>query len=164
MELFNDYLESPLGIIEIIADNKYLFSAKFKESYIENTNPNVVTEKVIIQLKEYFNKSRQEFTIPMQPSGTEFRLKVWNILSGIGFGQLKTYKEVAIELGSLLSIRAVGTANGANPIPIIIPCHRVIGSDNNLVGYSGGLWRKKWLLEHENAGLKGTLFDLTINS
>ena len=161
MELFHDSLESPIGIINVVANDNHLLSAMFKDDIFTIPHPNSITDETISQLKEYFSKSRTIFTIPLKPEGTEFRLKVWNILTGIGFGQLKSYKEVAIELGSILSIRAVGTANGANPIPIIIPCHRVIGSDKNLVGYSGGLWRKKWLLEHENAGLEGTLFDLS---
>ena len=159
MDQYIDFLSSPLGSLKIEANDTHLLSIKFMESKEENVNPNDITNETKHQLNRYFNNELKIFTIPVKPEGTIFRMKVWEILTGISFGEVRSYKEVALELGSLLSIRAVGTANGANPIPIIIPCHRVIGSDKKLVGYSGELWRKKWLLEHENAGFSGTLFD-----
>ena len=105
----------------------------------------------IKQLDEYFNRKRTVFDLPLDLQGTEFQLRVWNELLKIPFDRTITYKELALKLGNLKAIRAVGTANGANPVSIIIPCHRVIGSDGSLTGYAGGLWRKKWLLEFESS-------------
>lgn len=101
------------------------------------------------QLAEYFGGSRSEFTLRLKPQGTNFQLRVWEKVGQIKFGSVKTYLDLAIELGDKGSLRAVGGANGSNPIPIIIPCHRVIGAGGKLVGYGGGLWRKQWLLEKE---------------
>lgn len=105
----------------------------------------------IKQLDEYFNRKRTVFDLPLDLQGTEFQLRVWNELLKIPFDRTITYKELALKLGNLKAIRAVGTANGANPVSIIVPCHRVIGSDGSLTGYAGGLWRKKWLLEFESS-------------
>ena len=159
MSLYIDIISSPLGFLELEANDTHLLTIKFCDNKRSKINTNAITEETGKQLLEYFNKERTDFTIPLKPEGTNFRLKVWEKLCGIAFGEVKSYKDIALEIDSLLSVRAVGTANGANPIPIIIPCHRVIGSNKKLVGYSGELWRKKWLLEHENAGLTGTLFE-----
>jgi AraC family transcriptional regulator of adaptative response/methylated-DNA-[protein]-cysteine methyltransferase len=101
------------------------------------------------QLVEYFNGIRKAFTIPLIPQGTEFQKTVWNELLNIPFGSTRSYLEQASEMKKSESVRAVANANGMNPICILIPCHRVIGSDGRLTGYSGGLHRKKWLLDHE---------------
>lgn len=101
------------------------------------------------QLKEYFEGKRREFTIPLVTPGTEFQMAVWKELQNIQFGTTRSYQEQAIALKSPESIRAVANANGMNRIAIVIPCHRVIGSDGRLIGYGGGLKRKKWLLDHE---------------
>lgn len=103
------------------------------------------------QLKEYFEGRRKDFDLPLAPSGTPFRHKVWDILRGIPHGRTISYAALATRLGDAAAVRAVGKANGMNPIAIIIPCHRVIGKDGGLVGYAGGLERKRWLLEHEGA-------------
>jgi methylated-DNA-[protein]-cysteine S-methyltransferase len=118
---------------------------------------------LIIQLlDEYFLGHRESFSIPLDLQGTDFQKRVWAELLKIPYGTTISYKELAIRLGDIKCIRAAGTANGANPVSIIVPCHRVIGSDGSLVGYGGGLWRKRWLLEHEGLSIvKGqlTIFD-----
>lgn len=101
------------------------------------------------QLVEYFNGKRKEFDIPLNPSGTDFQQQVWCELLKIPYGETRSYKDIALEIGNENAVRAVGNANNKNPIPIIIPCHRVIGSDNKLVGYAGGLDIKKNLLKIE---------------
>lgn len=104
-----------------------------------------------LQLTEYFAGSRQSFDLPLEPEGTEFERKVWDLLRAIPFGATTSYGALAKQLGDLTLARAVGAANGANPIPIIVPCHRVIGSNGDLVGFGGGIERKEWLLKHEGA-------------
>jgi AraC family transcriptional regulator of adaptative response/methylated-DNA-[protein]-cysteine methyltransferase len=113
------------------------------------------------ELKEYFDGSRKSFTLPLRPAGTPFQKDVWKELMNIGFGITRTYHQQSIALGNPASIRAVANANGANRIAIVIPCHRVIGSDGSLTGYGGGLERKKWLLDHERK-FSGKSFDLKI--
>jgi methylated-DNA-[protein]-cysteine S-methyltransferase len=105
------------------------------------------------QLDEYFNRNRKTFDLPTDLQGTDFQKKVWNELLKIPFGKTLSYKELALKLGDIKAIRAVAAANGANPVSIIVPCHRVIGSNGSLTGYAGGLWRKQWLLEHESSNL-----------
>jgi len=106
------------------------------------------------QLDEYFEGKREKFTIPLQLIGTDFQKRVWNTLLNINFGKTISYKEQALALGDVKAIRAVASANGANRIPIVIPCHRVIGSNGKLKGYAGGLWRKEYLLDLENRQYK----------
>ena len=103
----------------------------------------------IEQLIQYFNGERRFFELPLNQEGTPFQKQVWNELASIPFGKTISYLELAIKMGDPKATRAVAAANGKNNIAIIIPCHRVIGADKTLVGYGGGLWRKKWLLEHE---------------
>jgi methylated-DNA-[protein]-cysteine S-methyltransferase len=113
-----------------------------------------MTSQAISQLNEYFSHKRRIFDLPLDLQGTPFQLRVWNELLSIPYGKTISYKELALQLGDAKAIRAAGTANGANPVSIIVPCHRVIGSDGSLIGYGGGLWRKKWLLEHESSLLR----------
>lgn len=101
------------------------------------------------QLQEYFDGSRREFSLPLLPEGTPFQQMVWEALRDIPYGTTISYQELAGRIGADKAVRAVGAANGANPIPIIIPCHRVIGADGSLTGYGGGIERKRWLLDHE---------------
>jgi methylated-DNA-[protein]-cysteine S-methyltransferase len=110
------------------------------------------------QLTEYFEGKRTEFSLKLNPRGTPFQQTVWNALLEIPFGTTKTYKELTNSLGNPLAIRAVAAANGKNPLWIVVPCHRIIGSDGSLTGYAGGLWRKKWLLEHECPPVQQKLF------
>jgi methylated-DNA-[protein]-cysteine S-methyltransferase len=113
---------------------------------------------VVVQLKEYFEGNRTDFQFKINPNGTDFQKKVWEELLNIPFGKTASYQEVTNNLGDPKAIRAVANANGKNPLWIVVPCHRVIGSDGSLTGYAGGLWRKKWLLDHENPVKQQCLF------
>lgn len=147
--MFVDYLKSPIGDIEISADEKSVHSILFREENPEKKSPSHLTQLVINQLTGYFDGKRMDFNFPMEIAGTEFQKKVWGLLKEIPFAKTISYLELAKRVGDVKSIRAVGTANGRNNFVIVLPCHRVIGSDGKLVGYGGGLWRKEWLLKHE---------------
>ena len=110
------------------------------------------------QLNEYFEGTRKEFNLILDLAGTDFQMKIWAELLKIRFGNTLTYADLSRKIGDMKSIRAVGRANATNPVSIIVPCHRVIGSDGSLTGYAGGLWRKKWLLEHEQKHFQLSLF------
>jgi len=139
-----------LGRLALVSSESHLKALSFSEELIEEseTLPEIL-RKTIRQLEEYFAGTRFEFDLNLDPEGTEFQKTVWQLLLKVPFGTTKSYRDLALESGSVLNTRAVGTANGKNPIAIIIPCHRIIGSDGKLVGYAGGLERKKWLLLHE---------------
>ena len=143
------YYDSPVGILELSATDKGLSGLYFVEEKNEDEILNGILENTIQQLDEYFNEGRKEFDIPIDVEGTEFQQRVWGELIKIPFGITKTYLDVAKNLGDRNSLRAVGLANGKNKISIIIPCHRVIGAKGELTGFGGGIWRKKWLLDHE---------------
>jgi O-6-methylguanine DNA methyltransferase len=117
-------------------------------SFIKN---NAALQKPIMELSEYFAGRRKKFTFPLAPAGTKFQQKVWQAVSAIPFGKVTTYKDIAKKIGKSKAVRAVGHANGSNPIPIVIPCHRVIGSHGDLCGYGGGIEIKKKLLELEGS-------------
>jgi len=147
------YFDSPISWLELSAANNFLKEIRFldvKPDLSSQTKDDFM-RKVAMELDEYFNGRRKKFTIPMNPDGTAFQQQVWNELKNIPYGQTRTYGEMAKNLGDSKKVRAVGKANGSNPIPIIIPCHRVIGADNSLVGYAGGISRKRYLLQHEGA-------------
>lgn len=149
---------SPIGFIEIKGDEEGIVSVLFFDNAeVTEAIPSVL-QACITQLQEYFEGKRREFCLKLNPRGTDFQKKVWNELQNIQFGTTITYKELAIRLGDVLCIRAAGTANGKNKINIIIPCHRVIGSDGSLTGYGGGLPRKRFLLRHESENTKVGLF------
>ena len=143
------YFDSPLGLIEIQSDREGIVSLDFlkEKRYEENLDSILIEAK--IQLKDYFDGKRKEFHLPLKIKGTDFQNNVWNELTKIPFGKTSSYKDLAVAMGNEKASRAIGNANNKNKIAIIIPCHRVIGSNGKLVGYEGGLWRKKWLLEHE---------------
>lgn len=122
-----------------------------------NSIPNELQD-CVNQLDDYFNGKRQEFNLKLNPKGTNFQQSVWNELLHIPYGKTRSYLEQTKKLGDVKAIRAVASANGKNPIWIVVPCHRVIGSDGSLTGYAGGVWRKKWLLEHESGTKQQTLF------
>lgn len=152
-------INTPLGITEIQGDENGISKIYIRDENVEITSkiPSEL-EKAAIQLQEYFEGKRTHFTFLLHPSGTEFQKKVWQELLNIPFGKTCSYLELSKKLGDVKAIRAVAAANGKNPLWIVIPCHRVIGSDGSLTGYAGGLWRKKWLLEHENPSVQKTLF------
>jgi methylated-DNA-[protein]-cysteine S-methyltransferase len=145
---------SPLGTIEIKANDSHLLSVLFVEK-VSLEKPNALTKLCIAQLEEYFNKQRTDFELPFHFEGTEFQQKIWSTLMKIPFGRTWSYKDLALKTGKAGSVRAVGTANGQNQFLVVIPCHRVIGSDGNLTGYAGELWRKKWLLDFEQGDKNG---------
>jgi methylated-DNA-[protein]-cysteine S-methyltransferase len=148
------YYKSPIGIIRIESSEKGISELIFMDNIdVEESRGDEIASQCIIQLDEYFNHKREVFDLKLDLKGTEFQKRVWAELLKIPFGKTISYKDLSVKLGDIKAIRAVGTANGANPVSIIIPCHRVIGSNGSLTGYAGGLWRKKWLLEHESREL-----------
>lgn len=145
--------------MELQADALGLASIHFVDAEISTSEAIPDSLKPAVnQLNEYFEGTRLSFDLQLSPSGTDFQKKVWRKLEEIPFGKTKTYQQIANELGDPKVIRAAASANGKNPISIIIPCHRVIGSDGSLTGYAGGLHRKQWLLEHESPVKQGKLF------
>jgi methylated-DNA-[protein]-cysteine S-methyltransferase len=159
--IFRTYYQSPIGKICITGSENTIKSVLFTDadSVIKPVlNGNIVNE-CEQQLKAYFSGSLNRFSLQLEANGTVFQENVWQSLLRIPFGETRTYAQIATDLGNPKVIRAAASANGANPIAIIIPCHRVLGSDGKLVGYSGGLWRKEWLLRHESiiAGTKKQL-------
>lgn len=143
------FYSSEIGIIEIIASDLGVNSLRFRDFAPERTRENQHVRECIRQLDEYFKGQRKEFTLTLDLSPTDFQNKVWNQLKDTPYGQTITYADLALREGSILKARAVGMACAANPVPIIIPCHRAIGKSGRLVGFRAELWRKKWLLEHE---------------
>ena len=148
-------MNSPLGVLTLIEEDNYLTEIRFENEVVNLDNAinkdTLILNKTEKELNEYFNKSRKTFDIPLKPKGTKFQLKDWEELSKISYGKLCTYKDIAIKINCPKGYRAVGLANNKNPIPIIIPCHRVIGSNKKLVGYSSGLHIKEYLINLERS-------------
>ncbi|WP_026978978.1 methylated-DNA--[protein]-cysteine S-methyltransferase [Flavobacterium tegetincola] len=153
------YIKTPLGTAEITGDVNGVSAISILdvEREISNEIPDFLM-LAVSELNEYFDDKRTHFTFKLQPQGTAFQQKVWHELQNIPFGKTVSYLDLAKKLGDAKVIRAAASANGKNPLWIVIPCHRVIGKDGSLTGYAGGLWRKKWLLEHENPSNQQTLF------
>lgn len=153
------FLQTPLGTAIIEGDENGVsrISITDGDSPTSTQTPKVL-EEAVNQLQGYFNGNLNEFTFTLNPQGTDFQKKVWAELVNIPFGKTTSYQELSIKLGDVKAIRAVASANGKNPLWIVVPCHRVIGSDGSLTGYAGGLWRKKWLLEHETPPVQQSLF------
>lgn len=154
---FYQYYHSPVGWLKIQAADSGVAATEFCEEEGDGNRPNGLTEQTKRQLMEYFSGKRKAFDLPLAITGTGFQKKVWEELRHIPYGKTLSYLGLSRQIGNVKAIRAVGHANGQNPLAIIIPCHRVIGSDGSLTGYAGGLWRKKWLLEHEGALLQTSL-------
>lgn len=154
------YIETPLGIASISGDEDGITSVSVTKESSEkpSTKIPVILQDGALQLQEYFQGNRTDFDLKLNPAGTDFQKKVWDELLNIPFGKTTTYLDMAKRLGDPKCIRAAASANGKNPLWIIVPCHRVIGSDGSLTGYAGGLWRKKWLLDHENPVKQQSLF------
>ncbi len=148
--MFADYYASPLGLIEITADNHGLLSLYFVAAE-KSRKPSPLLEQTQEQLSQYFNRKRSEFDLPLSLKGTPFQKSVWQQLLNIPLGATCSYQQLADALNKPGAARAVGAANGKNPLSIIVPCHRVIGANGQLTGYLGGLERKQWLLEHESS-------------
>jgi len=153
------YLNSPIGTLRMEGDESGLASVSFLKSdeFVSKEIPDVLLD-AITQLEEYFNGMRTDFKLKLNPYGTDFQKRVWKELINIQYSKTISYQELANRLKDPLVIRAAASANGKNPIAVIIPCHRVIGSDGSLTGYAGGLHRKKWLLDHENPVKQQSLF------
>ena len=153
------FIASPLGTLEIIGDTHGISAVKFIDEEIPQSEkiPEALTAAVS-QLQEYFKGNRTHFNLKLNPQGTDFQKRVWEALGQIPFGKTTSYLQMAKNLGDPKVIRAAASANGKNPIAIIIPCHRVIGSDQSMTGYAGGIWRKKWLLKHESPVTQQSLF------
>ena len=152
------YIKTPLGIATIIGDENGVSEISVSQEGEVSIIIPAVLQEAVLQLQDYFEKKRTSFDFKINPKGTDFQIKVWNALLEIPYGKTRTYLEQSKFLGDIKAIRAVASANGKNPLWIVIPCHRVIGTDGSLTGYAGALWRKKWLLEHENPTTQQSLF------
>ncbi|HEA66284.1 MAG TPA: methylated-DNA--[protein]-cysteine S-methyltransferase [Desulfobacterales bacterium] len=151
METYKTYYKSPLGPIEIVGAQDSILSLGFVEKMLQGDAELPFCLKACLkQIDEYFKGKRKEFLLNLEPLGTDFQKRVWQQLRKISFGETVSYGDIANAIDNPNACRAVGNANRINPIGIIIPCHRVIGSDGSLTGYGGGLWRKEWLLKHES--------------
>ena len=154
------YLQTPLGIAHVEGDAQGIQVVSIKDGILPQASNHIPEDLApgIHQLSAYFEGKRTVFDLPLNPQGTDFQKRVWEELRKVPFGRTLSYLELSRRLGDEKAIRAVAAANGKNPIWLIIPCHRIIGSDGSLTGYAGGLWRKKWLIEYEKGGLQGNLF------
>ena len=150
------YWESPVGFFCVKASDKGITHVSFSQ---ENTNaslpnqPTKLIDQCTAELSEYFSGTRQIFTVPLDLKGTSFQLSVWGALQNIPYGEVRSYQQIATEINNAKAVRAVGGANHHNPVVIIIPCHRVIGKNGSMTGFGGGIWRKEWLLQHEQKHL-----------
>jgi methylated-DNA-[protein]-cysteine S-methyltransferase len=149
------YYQSPIGLIEIAGTSRAVVALDFVERYRDHYASSGIMQGAVQQIEEYFNGTRLEFDLAIDPQGTDFQKAVWRQLLRIPFGQTASYGDIARAIGNPKAVRAVGGANGRNPISLVVPCHRIIGSDGSLTGYAGGLWRKEWLLKHEGVALEG---------
>lgn len=162
------YTDTPLGLTEISGDENGIASVTVlnfnsedeKEAFLKKQETEIpeILEDCVIQLQEYFKGERQQFSLKLNPKGTDFQHNIWKLLQTIPYGKTMSYLELSKKFGDVKAIRAVANANGKNPLWIIVPCHRVIGSDGSLTGYAGGLYRKQWLLNHESPNKQQTLF------
>jgi methylated-DNA-[protein]-cysteine S-methyltransferase len=147
------YMNSPIGRLSILADEKGILEIRFPNNSADLppviSESNEIVEQAIDQLHAYFDGRLKDFDIPLSLNGTDFQKGVWAQLRKIGFGRTASYGDIAAAIGNPKASRAVGMANNKNKIPIVIPCHRVIGSDGSLTGFAGGLDTKRWLLKHE---------------
>ena len=150
MNLYTAYYSSPVGLLKLQCSDKFIKTVNFSDAEGEIQNDeHKLLHACAKQLDEYFAGKRKIFTLSLNQDGTEFQTRIWALLYQIPYGKTISYHQLAKQYGDLKAIRAVASANGKNNLAIIVPCHRVIGSDQSLVGYGGGLWRKKWLLDHE---------------
>ena len=145
------FIETPIGLVAVRATDGAISAIEFVETRDTTEAGSPLLERAIQQLEEYFAGSRTRFSLPLAPQGTAFQQQVWQQLQAVGYGRTASYADIARDIGRPKAMRAVGAANGRNPIAIVIPCHRVIGSNGSLTGYAGGLKRKSWLLKLESA-------------
>jgi methylated-DNA-[protein]-cysteine S-methyltransferase len=162
LEIQTTFYKSPIGIAKITGTKNGIESISVlgeedKSIVFSDEIPHCL-QTCVTQLDEYFNGKRSGFDLLVNPQGTNFQKKVWKSLTKVSLGKTKSYLQQAKTLGDVKAIRAIATANGKNPVWIVIPCHRIIGSDGSLTGYAGGILRKKWLLDHENPVKQQSLF------
>lgn len=152
-EIFTTYYHSPVGLLKISGTQDYISEVSFHDTTQKSDGSKKDMPPMLIQcieqLIQYFNGERRIFELPINQTGTPFQQETWSLLMTIPYGKTISYLQLAIKTGDPKATRAVASANGKNNVAIIVPCHRVIGANRELVGYGGGLWRKKWLLEHE---------------
>ncbi|MFT7334468.1 MAG: methylated-DNA-[protein]-cysteine S-methyltransferase [Porticoccaceae bacterium] len=152
------FIKTSFGIATIIGEDQGVSIISVSDKgEVSGAIPAILSDAVF-QLNEYCEGKRNDFTFKLYPKGTDFQKKAWKSLLEIPYGQTRKYMEQSKTLGNIKAIRAVASANGKNPLWIVVPCHRVIGTDCSLTGYAGGLWRKRWLLEHENSTNQQSLF------
>ncbi|MBI5880169.1 MAG: methylated-DNA--[protein]-cysteine S-methyltransferase [Chloroflexi bacterium] len=146
------YYRSKIGVLRISGGPDGIAAIDFLDAEPAHSNAPAIdsVREAVEQLDEYFHRQRRTFTFKLDLHGTPFQRRVWHELLTIPFGRTRTYIDIALVIGTRKQLRAVGQANGRNPLPIIVPCHRVIGSNGKLTGYGGGLWRKAWLLDFES--------------
>jgi methylated-DNA-[protein]-cysteine S-methyltransferase len=152
------FLKTPVGHLEVTGSENGIRTLYFLDFKVRPQHVPASLRACITQLEEYFNGTRQVFDLKLDLMGSPFQIKIWQELLKIDYGTTISYLELARNTGNIKAVRAVGGANGHNPVSIIVPCHRVIGANGKLVGYRGGLKRKKWLLEHEHAFSQRDLF------
>lgn len=154
------FINSPLGITKIMGDENGIAVISVSDVGANEISPEIpdVLKEAVSQLDEYFEGKRTVFDLKLNPQGTAFQQKVWKYLLEIPYGKTISYMDQTKKLGDIKAIRAVASANGKNPLWIVVPCHRVIGTNGSLTGYAGEIWRKKWLLEHENPSAQQSLF------
>lgn len=164
-QVYKTYFQSEIGLLEIVGTEESIRKVNFVEAEVGNEEmgqPDLppVISACLAQFEAYFRGDRREFSLKLEPAGTDFQKAVWGQLLTIPYGQTVSYLDIARQVSNEKAVRAVGAANGQNPIAIIVPCHRVVGSNGQLTGYGGGLWRKAWLLNHEKkfSGLQMALF------
>ena len=169
------YLESPVGLLRATADDDALHTLTFEDASTRaaeaarasaasdgaTEGSNDILDRLAAQLDEYFAGTRQDFDLPLEPMGTPFQLAVWEVLRTIPYGSTISYGEQALRLGDIRKSRAVGAANGRNPISIVVPCHRVVSGTGQLTGFGGGIENKAWLLAHEREVLAGDRLPLS---
>ena len=147
--IYFDYCDSPIGLIEIAGTSTAVIALNFVAERCREVASHSLVAGAVRQLDEYFDGKRRTFNIEMALEGTEFQQQVWQQLQTVPYGCVASYQDIARGVGRPAAVRAVGAANGRNPIAIMVPCHRIIGKNGHLVGYGSGLWRKEWLLKHE---------------
>lgn len=151
-------IKSPLGFIKIEGNSDGIFSLSFIETASHTKEIPAVLQEVVDQIQEYFAGTRKDFTVKIAPKGTDFQQRVWKLLQKVTYGSTINYLQLSEQYGDPKAIRAVASANGKNPILLIIPCHRIISKDGAIGGFSAEIWRKKWLLHHEQNCQQGQLF------
>lgn len=149
--MYRAYYESPIGLIEVRGIETAVQAVEFVDERVETYESHPLTQEAVRQLDQYFRQERRVFELNLDPGGTHFQKSVWDKLLTVPYGHIVSYMDIANLLEKPKAVRAVGAANGKNPIAIILPCHRIIGSNGKLTGYAGGLWRKEWLLRHEGS-------------